>query len=518
MFAPASIPWLLGHELRIAWRAIGSSGRKGAARKKRSWMRSPVFGVAIVLLLATGAGIPAAIALRDTDIIATPLLAFFLTAASFLIFTLMLSQTLVGTVDAFYQRGDLDLLLSSPLPPRRILTVRALAIAVNPALLFGALFTPFLIPAAVLGHPQLLAAYPFIAALALAATSVGLALSMLLFSAIGPRRTRVVAQIIAAVMGAAFVIIAQLPNLVGDDDQFWVNWITGLVGGDEISPILAWPAEAIVGGPIQLLTILGAAIILFTLVARWVGRRFATDVATAQGAETRKVRTGRITTNFSRSVFRATMVKEARLILRDPGLISQVLLRVIYVIPLTFFVFRGDSGLAEFGGIIAAAAISLLAGQLAGSIAWITMSAEDSPELLASSPIPLRTFLMAKLAATLAVPAMIVLPVTIALMVFQPLVGIVALVTGIASAVSAGLINLWLQRPAKRAEFRRSWSSSFAANILELVASASWAAFAGMALAGLWWSLIPLVIALGVLVVSYRSEASLRDRMIGEAG
>ena len=109
---------------------------------------------------------------------------------------------MVAAVDAFYQRGDLDLLLASPVSPVRILTVRAIAIAVNPALLFWALATPFLLPAAVLGHPELLAVYPVIGAMALLATAAGLALAIFLFRVIGPRRTRTVAQVLGAVIGA----------------------------------------------------------------------------------------------------------------------------------------------------------------------------------------------------------------------------------------------------------------------------------------------------------------------------
>ena len=121
----------------------------------------------------------------------------------------MLSQTVVAAVDAFYQRGDLDLLLSSPLSPTRILVVRALAIAVNPAMVFAALATPFLLPAAFLGHPELLASYGVIVSISLTATAAGLALAIVLFRLIGPRRTRTVAQILAALVGAIFVIASR---------------------------------------------------------------------------------------------------------------------------------------------------------------------------------------------------------------------------------------------------------------------------------------------------------------------
>ena len=43
----------------------------------------------------------------------------------------LMSQGLTGATRALYSRGDLDLLLASPLPPRKILASRALAVAIE---------------------------------------------------------------------------------------------------------------------------------------------------------------------------------------------------------------------------------------------------------------------------------------------------------------------------------------------------------------------------------------------------
>ncbi|MGD9738120.1 MAG: hypothetical protein AB7O56_09710 [Bauldia sp.] len=515
MFRRASIPWLIAHELRVAWRSIGSGGRKGTPKKGGFW-RSPITGVAILLVLGMAIGVPAAMALQGTEIVAAPLLVLILDAVLFLLFTLILSTALVATVDAFYQRGDLDLLLSSPLPPRKTLTVRAVSISITPMLLFGALVTPFVIPAAVLGHPELLGVYPVIFSLALLGTAAALALAMGLFVVIGPRRTRVAAQILAAVMGGLFVIVAQLPNIVGNNEDFWGNFVANLLQGGDLPAIVRWPAEAVLGSLLPLVGIVLVALVIFTLTARWIGNRFATDAASARGVDARSSRRGRTTARFGASVFRSTFAKEARLIARDPALISQILLRVIYVAPLLIFIFGNGEELNELTGALVAASIIFLAGQMAGSIAWITMSAEDSPELLAASPVPLRTFLMAKLTTTLAIPAIIVLPAAVALSFFSPVAGIVGLVAGAIAATVSGLINLWLLKPVKRSEFRRSWSTSFAPSILELLSTAAITGAVVLAFLGLWlWALAPVALAIAVVGFAYRSEAAVRDRLVG---
>lgn len=520
MFARASIPWLLAHELRILWRSLGGKKKAGPAKKRR--ISFPSWLVAVLVIgVISAAFIPAALSLRDVEIVASPLLVVIIDLVIALILSLMLSQTVVTAVDAFYQRGDLDLLLSSPMSPTRILVVRALAIAVNPAMVFAALATPFLLPAAFLGHPELLGAYGVIIAISLTATAAGLALAIFLFRLIGPRRTRTVAQILAAFVGAIFVIAAQVPNIMAGDDReaFWTERIYEIINVETLPAILQWPAEAVLGHLGPLLIILGFSIALFTVVALWVGRRFGTNAAAANSAApAERKRPPKNTANFGSGVVRATIAKEARLLLRDPGLISQVMLRVIYLFPLAVFIFTTGDDLDGFFGMIAAGSITLLAGQLAGSLAWLTLSAEDSPELLASAPVPIRRFWNAKLIVTLIPSAIIVAPASLALAIFAPVAGFLALIGGAAAATSATLINLWLQKQTKRAEFRKSWSSSFAASILELATSAGLAAAVGLAVAGSIYALAALAITVGVLAFSYRSEASIQARLTGQEG
>jgi ABC-2 type transport system permease protein len=79
------------------------------------------------------------------------------------------------------------------------------------------------------------------------------------------------------------------------------------------------------------------------------------------------------------------------------------------------------------------------------------------------------------------------------------------------------MINLWLQKPTKRTEFRRSWSSTLGANMLELATSLSFAAFAGLAVAGLAYAWIALAVAVAVIALARRSEAAVMERLTGAA-
>ena len=64
------------------------------------------------------------------------------------------------------------------------------------------------------GGSRWLGAYGVIVAMGAAAAALAVALTVALFRVIGPKRTRLVAQILAAVIGAAFVIGLQVAAIL----------------------------------------------------------------------------------------------------------------------------------------------------------------------------------------------------------------------------------------------------------------------------------------------------------------
>ena len=321
-FKPASTPWLLAHELRLAWRGFragrGSSG--------------PGAVIAFVVLggfMLVG-GIFLGLGLRGHDIPVVPVSIMIAGLALAVILTLMLSTTLAAAAEALYERGDLDLLFSSPLSPRKVLFVRALGLAVNAGLWFMLPAILLLTPSIVLGHAAWLGVFVVLAAAALAASGVGLLLAMALFALIGPRRTRTVAQVLAALIGAAFFLASQYRNLIGGEasESLFARIATDAQEGRIRPPPFAdLPLRAALGEPLPLLACVAIGAGIFLLAARTLGRRFADAAAATQGAETRKARKGPARA-FAAGAFEATVRKELRLMGRDAALQSQVLLRV----------------------------------------------------------------------------------------------------------------------------------------------------------------------------------------------
>ena len=149
-----------------------------------------------------------------------------------------------------------------------------------------------------------------------------------------------------------------------------------------------------------------------------------------------------------------------------------------------------------------AGAVTFMAGQVAGSLAWITISAEDAPELLAVAPVDGAVMRRAKLTATM-IPVAVLLAAPLgALLWLTPWIGVCATTGAIASAASAGLVNLWFEKPAPRKAFRNRRGGSILGAVAEMLLGLGWGVTAGMAAALSPWALIPAaatLVAMGVL-------------------
>ena len=489
------------HELRLTFR--------GTQRSNRIAVAIAITFMAVITLLA---GLPLAVLLRRVPVTLTPILVASFDTAVVVLFTLILSQTLSNATLVFYERGDLDLLLSSPVPPHRVLLVRALAIAATPFLIFSGLLTPFLVPIAIYGHPQWLGAYGVLGALTLAATAAGLALAMGLFRLIGPRRTRTAGQLLAAFVGAIFFVSSQIRNFLPGQVPSLLSVLKSMVAAGYFhtdSPI-AFPARAVMGEPRAVSAfVIGAGVLFFATVST-IGSRFSNDASLAAGAgiPTRSARPRRTFNSWARGVFPVLVQKELTLLRRDPALLSLVFLRVLYFLPLVFVLVRSAIfhlvGQLETGAGILVFACS----QIASSLSWITVSAEDARDLLKSAPLSTNTVRLSKITAAV-LPLMVLLAVPICVMGwFSPWVGFVTAVALLLSSASMGLISLWFESPGQRKTFRRQGGGSLMANLSALVLGLCWAATTVGVAAGSWFSLIGLGITIAVVFGLYSLRSS----------
>ena len=479
--SPATdLAWFARHEIRLAWREFlamvaGQRGRKRAA----------IIGI---ILFAAILHLPAyAVIGRFADLqmpLDKPSL-IVMSATIALAWALMLSQAIESVTRVFYARADLDLIMSSPVRLANVFSIRIAAIALSVpgmALLFS---TPFIDVLIIGGGARWFSAFGVVVAIGLSAAAIAIAATLVLFRLIGPGRTRLVAQIIAAVVGAGFVIALQVAAILsyGTLSRFAVltsDAAAAFTPG--IDSLLWWPARAALGDGEALLLLLSGSLTLLGVVMTIFSPRFA-DTAVNVAASSKSARQGLHTRAFRRgSRQQALRRKEFVLLKRDPWLLSQSLMQLLYLVPPALLLWRSFSDQSAALVLITPVAV-MAAGQLAGGLAWLTISGEDAADLIATAPMPASSITRAKIEVVLIAILVIFAPLVAALAFASPLQAAVTAAGVIVATISATAIQLWFRVQARRSQFRRRQTSSRLATFAEAFSSIGWAATAALALA-----------------------------------
>jgi ABC-2 type transport system permease protein len=322
-----------------------------------------------------------------------------------------------------------------------------------------------------------------------------------LFRTIGPKRTRLVAQIVAAVIGAAFVIGLQVAAIqsYGTISRFSVLQSAALVRhAPAISSAFWWPARAALGDAAALAVLLSVGLLMAGLAVAIFSPRFGDYVVAAAGVvqARRRQRDGR---NFrGGSPMRALRQKEWALLKRDPWLVSQTLMQLLYLLPPALLLWKS---FAHGGGalVLLVPVLVMAAGQLAGGLSWLAISGEDAPDLVATAPVAPWAIMRAKIEAVMSGIALVFAPFVLLLALVSPYSALIAALGIAIAAASATAIQLWFRTQAKRSHFRRRQTSSRMATFAEAFSSITWAAAAALAAAGTWLAVITGLIALMVL-------------------
>jgi ABC-2 type transport system permease protein len=376
------------------------------------------------------------------------------------------------------------------------IAIIALSVIAMAALLAG----PFINVLVFTGGAHWLMAYGAVAAMGAAATAAAVSLTTALFHLIGPRRTRLVAQIVAAVIGAAFVIGLQLAAIASEGTMSRYAALVSepilALAPDAGSP-LWWPARAMLGDGFALMVLAGASLLMLGAAIVLVAPRFADCADAAAGTTTS--REGRPTAGFRQaSPIKMLRRKEWALLRRDPWLMSQTLMQMLYLLPPAFLLWRSFEN-SRTSVVLLVPVLVMAAGQLAGGLAWLAISGEDAPDLIATAPLTTRQVTRAKIEAVIGCIARVFAPFLLALALLDAYAAIVVALGIAAAAASATAIQLYFRGQAKRSQFRRRQTSSRVATFAEAFSSISWAAAAALAAAGTGIAVVPAIVAVAIL-------------------
>ena len=163
-----------------------------------------------------------------------------------------------------------------------------------------------------------------------------------------------------------------------------------------------------------------------------------------------------------------------------PWLVSQTLMQLLYLLPPALMLWRSfaDNSAAV---MLIAPILVMAAGQLAGGLAWLTISGEDAADLVATAPLPASGVIGAKVEVVLIVIGVVFAPLLAALALAAPVLAGITAVAVVLAATSATAIQLWFRVQARRSQFRRRQTSSRIATFAEAFSSIGWAASAALA-------------------------------------
>jgi len=494
----ATWPWLLRHELRLAWRNIGSrslwfvvigGGLLWTCIHLIAWLGLRKWGVVADAVPGTVSG-PISASLPPTVIL-------IMGAAMWFAISLMFSQAILLSITALFDRGDFDLLLSSPMSTRTVFMVRGMGVAISSVLLYLLLFTPFAHMGLITGHAHLLAIYPALIAIGLFVSALGMLLTLTLVRVLGARRARMVGQWIGALVGAVFFLASQAQSILGTETRASIThtfkqWIA--VDGPLAPDSVAWfPLRAMLGEWLPLLVVIGVGFGGFWLVVNLTYKRFlAGTQESVTGQASKKLPAAvRGSFKFRQGLMMNVLIKEWKLIARDPNLIAQTFLQMLYLLPMIFIFFRRQDMT-----LLVMPATIMLASTLAGSFAWITIAAEDAPELIGVAPVQLSHIRWMKALAAVMPVWILVSPVLFYLLFTNPLYAVAFAFFIAGGTISAGLIQIWYPRQGDRKNMKKRGQGNMVMNMIEGFSSLGWAGAAYAMLTAPIWAPLGLLLAL----------------------
>ena len=177
---PGSLPWLVLHDVRV--KARGREGRWGRIIAMLLLALLPIVGGAVMAWrVRGGADLP----LAALGSVGAVLLGMML---------VMVSSAYAHVLRLGRDRGELELLLTAPLPVARVVAARVAGVQAVVALPFLLLTAPFFLFSAAFGHVTWVAGPLVVVSVALVATALALTIATLLDRLLGPKLAKLVAQ------------------------------------------------------------------------------------------------------------------------------------------------------------------------------------------------------------------------------------------------------------------------------------------------------------------------------------
>ncbi|MEO1392248.1 MAG: hypothetical protein AAFV90_04995 [Cyanobacteria bacterium J06634_5] len=447
---------LMKHELRLWWRRVTGV--------KQFWVWVILMGlvVASVLFLLWMGLSELRTATAGTELLGDQLeLALWMAAGLWLIgFMFAFNQAMSESVVVLFERGDLDLLLSSPISNRAVFTVRLLSVALSVFFSFCVLVVPLSVLVVLIGFPALLGLYPALVSICLVAASFGLLVTLWVVRWVGARRARTLVQFLNLCLTLVTVLGFQAPNFLlstGVELEGLIEQLQRWTAPGSVLSAQSWvwfPAKTLWFDPLSVVLTLSVSGAIALVTVHTLESAFTHGM---QQSLTQKRRAqGNRAFAFKDGFSRVILAEEWRTMRRHPYLISQVALQVVLMVPLTWVILQGgeENSLFTLGRVVNVA-MPVLGGQLSYALTYVCLSGEEAADLLKSAPASGPSLRRLKQVAALTPVWLLLLPAVLILIV-QGYPWASAFVATLGASIGASFLRLWNSRPVALGDlFRR---------------------------------------------------------------
>lgn len=396
----------------------------------------------------------------------------------------------------FIDRSDLDLLLSSPIPPQKIIMSRLIAGSWRTILIFSIFSTAFIGYSALLISPLMFSYLPLAIGLAFLEAGLSFVIARFMLIKFGLINGRRMVQILG--FGGLFGGVLAF-QFLKEPQKLSLNI-------NDLSPkplhhhfgelFFSFLGKGLLGNWLIAFSIMIFGLLLFVALINIVGRNFGKDVAIITGQEDSQ--NNNIPNNilFNNNILAMYFNKEVKGIIRDPTSLVQIVAPMAGLIPMLFLIFSKNSIDKSLIGIICGPILVFLSASLSGSLAWLAVSVEEANELLLSSPANQRQIYMAKFFAAF-VPALVEIILLTALIILHDLKGgILAFIFALFASLAIISVEFARPKPAKRPKMMQRPDRSIFAIIFGMIMVLIWSIALSVANYSVIFSLPIIAVAL----------------------
>ena len=402
-------------------------------------------------------------------------------------------------------RGDLDLLLSSPTKPKNIISGRLLVGSWRTIMLFWLFGTMFIGVSAIMVSPKYFSYIPVAIGLSLFEAGLTFLLARWFLMKFGLRIGRIIVQILgfAGVFGGVY--FGQINNTRHIKSNSVMNFT--IPEGEYAKPIqdfLIWFGGSVLGDWFVSFCVMGFGAIVYLIISSWIGTKFGNDVSWLSGQSETKEKKSKADAKikFEGNFLKLMFKKEMAGIFRDSTAIVQIVAPIAGILPAIFAISGVKDGRADLFGYVGAPIIVFLSASMSASLAWMIVSVEEANELLNSSPLK-TTKIYAYKAIMALIPGMLeVILFAIGLSFINIKAAIITLIFGLFANINAIAIEFANPKPTKRPKMMQKPDRSLASIFIGIFAILMWAVAASVAYYSLLWAIIPALVGSSIFAWS----------------